>query len=99
MEPADQVLALISKDGADAVLDLDKSLSIVADAVCFNVINNIPCCENTGVGLQGIFGYKGYLNLFVFDLRLSRASVVDSSQEGVIDDLTQERQSCFVLNN
>ncbi len=65
----------------------DQSLSIVTYAVCFNVVNNIPCCENIGVGFQGIFGYKGSLNLFVFNLRLSRASVINSSQEGVIDDL------------
>jgi hypothetical protein len=87
LEPADQILTLISKEGADAVLDLDESLRIVTDAVCFNVINDVPCRENVGVCLQGVFGYKGSLNLFVFSLRLSRASVVNSSQEGVIEDL------------
>ncbi len=59
LEPADQILALISKEEADAVLDLDESLRIVTDAVCFNVINNVPCRENVGVCLQGVFGYKG----------------------------------------
>ncbi len=58
MEPADQILTLISKKGADAVLDLDESLCIVTDAVCFDVINNVPCRENVGICLQGIFGYK-----------------------------------------
>jgi hypothetical protein len=87
LEPADQILTLISKEGADAVLDLDESLCIVTDAVCFNVINDVPCRENVGVCFQGVFGYKGSLNLFVFSLRLSRASVVNSSQEGVIEDL------------
>ena len=87
LEPADQVLALISKDGADAVFDLDESLRIVTDAVCFDVINNVPCRENVGICLQGVFGYKGSLNLFVLSLRLSRVSVVNSSQEGVIEDL------------
>ena len=78
------MLALISKEGADAVLDLDEGLCIVTDAVRFNVFNNVPCCENVGVCLQGIFGYKGSLNLLVFSLCLSRASVVNSSQKGVV---------------
>ncbi len=81
------MLALISKEGADAVFDLDESLRIVTDAVCFDVINNVPCRENVGICLQGVFGYKGSLNLFVLSLRLSRVSVVNSSQEGVIEDL------------
>ena len=67
LEPADQILTLISKEGADAVLDLDESLCIVTDAVCFNVINNVPCRENVEICLQkSVFGYKGSLNLFVF---------------------------------
>jgi hypothetical protein len=87
LESADEILALISKEGAYAVFDLDESLRIVTDAVCFDVINNFPCRENVGICLQGVFGYKGSLNLFVFSLRLSRASVINSSQEGVIEDL------------
>jgi hypothetical protein len=86
LEPADQILTLISKEGADAVLDLNESLRIVTDAVCCNVINNVSCRENVGFCLQGVLGDKGSLNLFVFSLRLSRASVLNSSQEGVIED-------------
>ncbi len=86
LEPANQILALISKEGADAVFDLDESLRIVTDTASFNVINNVSCREDVRICLQGVFGYKGSLDLFVFCLRLSRASVMNSPQEGVIEE-------------
>ena len=61
----------MSNYGADAIFDLNHNLTIAASAMCCYVINDVLCCEYSGVvGLQSVVSYEGPLNFFVLTLSL-----------------------------